>query len=146
MSLQNRSNFWKGLRGRKNHIWRGPDPQNRALAYTRAQFSQNHVIPQKYRTVTKIGPKSDPQREGKIDLVTSFASELVVWRRQLAQICALAGTRCKNEAKQASRRPTNWSKTRKRTEKRAWKVPRRDSALKKTHELCARQQKYKGTS
>ena len=70
-------------------------------------------------------------------MVTPFASELVVWRRQLAQICALADPRCKKGAKQASRRPTNSSKTRKNTEKPAWKVPRKDPALKKSaRALC----------
>ena len=36
-----------------------------------------------------------PPGRGKIDLVTPFASELVAWRRHLAQICALADPRCK---------------------------------------------------
>jgi len=51
----------------------------------------------KIRKNKKNGPKNDPQGGTKIDFVTPFASELVVWRRQLAQIRALADPRCKNE-------------------------------------------------
>ena len=45
MSLQIRSDFWKRFQVRKNDIWSGLDPQNRAPAYTGAQFSQNRRIP-----------------------------------------------------------------------------------------------------
>ena len=79
--------------------------------FTKSQNSE------KYEKVRKSGPKSDPRGGTKIDFVTPFASELVVWRRQLAQIRALANPRCKKGAKHASRRPTNWSKTQKKTEK-----------------------------
>ena len=77
----------------------------------------------KIRTIKKNGPKNDPRGGTKIDIVTPFASELVVWRRQLAQIRALADPRCKKRAQQASRRPTNWSKTQKNTEKPTGKCP-----------------------
>ena len=60
MSLHNRSNFWKGPRGRKNKIWKGPDSQNRAHAHTGAQFSQCRIIPNKNRKVAKSRPKRDP--------------------------------------------------------------------------------------
>ena len=80
---------------------------------------------------------SEKRPPGRDDFVTPFASELVLWRRQLAQIRALADPRCKKRAQPASRRLTNWSKTRKNTEKPAWKVPRKDPALKKSaRALC----------
>ena len=61
----------------------------------------------KIRKSKKNGPKNDPRGGTKIDFVTPFASELVVWRRQLAQIRALADPRCKKRAKQAPRTPKN---------------------------------------
>ena len=61
----------------------------------------------KIRKSKKNGPKNDTRGGTKIDFVTPFASELVVWRRQLAQIRALAGPRCKKRAKQAPRTPKN---------------------------------------
>ena len=59
----------------------------------------------KMRKSKKNGPKNDPWGGTKIDFVTPFASELVVWQRQLAQIRALADPRCKKRAKQAPRTP-----------------------------------------
>ena len=76
--------------------------------------------------------------------MTPFASELVVWRRQLAKIRALADPRCKNRAKQAARTPTNLSKTPKSKEKPAWKVPRRDPALKKSARAVCEAAKTQG--
>ena len=91
----------------------------------------------KIRKSKKKCPTNDPRGGTKIDFVTPFASELVVLRRQLAQICALVGPRRKKGAQQASRRPTNWSKTQQNTEKTTWKVPTRNPALKKSlRTLC----------
>ena len=89
----------------------------------------------KIRKSKKNGPKNHPRGGTKIDFVTPFASELVVWRRQLAQIRALADPRCKKRAQQASRRPTNWSKTQKKHGKNHRKVARRNSTLKKNAQI-----------
>ena len=106
--------------------------------FTKSQNSE------KYEKVRKRGPKSDPQGGTKIDFVTPFASELVVWWRQLSQIRALADPRCKKRAKQAPRTPTNSSKTPKNKEKPAWKVPRRDPALKKNSRAVCEAAKTQG--
>ena len=49
----------------------------------------------KIRKSTKKWSEKRPPGGGKIDFVTPFASELVAWRRQLAQMCALTDPRCK---------------------------------------------------
>ena len=116
MSLQNRSKFCKELQGKQIYMWSGLDLRGGSF------FTKSHNS-EKYRKVPKSDPKSNPRGGGKIDLVTPFASELVVWRRQLAQIRALADPRCKKRAQQAFRRPTNWSKTQKNTEKPTGKCP-----------------------
>ena len=64
--------------------------------------------------------------------MTPFACELVFWRRQLAQICALADPRCKKGAKQASQGSTNWSKTRQNKESLPGKCPEETQCKKKS--------------
>ena len=63
MSLQIRSGFWKGFQGRKSDIWSGLDPQNRAPAYTGAQFSQNRRIPKNTKKYEKLSEKRPPGRD-----------------------------------------------------------------------------------
>ena len=102
MSLQNQSNFWKGLQERKSYIWSALDGGS---IFTKRYNSE------KYEKDTKRYPKTDQEGVRKITLVTLFAGELVVWQRQLAQMCALVGPRCKKGAQRASQRLKIQSKT-----------------------------------
>ena len=75
-------------------------------------------------------------------MVTLFATELVVWWRQLAQMGNFVGPRCEKGAQRASKSPEKRS----RNEKHKEKVPKIDPALNTGAQDSARQQKHNKTS
>ena len=102
-------------------------------------FEKNEKVP-------KSDPKTDHRGGGKIDLVTLFAAELVVWWRQLAQMCDFVDPQCEKAAQRASKSPNKRSRKEKHTENPARKLPKRDPALNTGAQDYARQQKHNRTS
>ena len=96
--------------------------------------------------VTKSDPKTDQGGGTKIDLVTLFVAELPAWRRQGAQMCALADPRCKKGAQWAPEASKSRSKTQKNMENDAQKVPQKDPALKIGAQDYATQRRHDITS
>ena len=112
------------------------DPQNRSPAAWELNFTKSHNS-EKYAKVAKSNLKSDHRGGTKIDFVSPFASELVVWRRQLAQIRALADPRCKKTSTAGISKTNKLVQNTKSKEKTAWKEPKRNPALKKNAQtLC----------
>ena len=99
----------------------------------------------KYKKVTQSCPKTEGG-VGKITVVTLFAGELVVWRRQLAQMCALVGPRCKKIAQRASQRPEIQTKTWKTQKNLPRRSPKTTQRWKRARNFYARQQKHNITS
>ena len=100
------------------------------------------MIPKKNEKVTKSAPKTDHREGGEIDKATSFAAELVVWWRQLAQMCDLVDPRCEKTAQRASKKLKKLAQNEKHMQNSGRRVPKTDPALNTGAQDYARQQKY----
>ena len=90
-----------GSEGEKMIFGGALDPQTRALVSRGASsfFLKSNTAEKKKKKVTKSGPITDGGGGTKIDLVSRlFACEVVVWRRQLTQMCAFVDPRDKRGA------------------------------------------------
>ena len=125
---------------KKSNILTGPSKSSSGLdgssIFIKSHNSKNEKVP-------KSGPKTDHRGGGKIDLVTSFAAELVVWWRQLAQICDFVDPPCEKGAQRPSKTLKNGPGTKNNTENPARKLPKRDPALNTGTQNYARHQKHK---
>ena len=75
-------------------------------------------------------------------MVTLFAAELVVWWRQLAQICDFVDPPCEKGAQRPSQGLKKRSQKEKHRENSARKLPERDPALNTGAKKHARHQKH----
>ena len=65
-------------------------PYFRSGAARRGSISPKSLNLRKTSKIKESDPKTDHGGKGEINLVTLFATELVAWRRQAAQMCAFA--------------------------------------------------------
>ena len=137
--------FGRGSKGEKMTFGRAwtlkiePSPAREFSFHKIAEF-------RKIRKSTKKWSEKRPPGRGKNRLCDPICLRVGGLAAPAGTNMCPCGSRCKKGAKQASRRPTNYSKTQKNTEKPAWKVPRRDPVLKKSARALCEAAKTQGTS